>query len=115
MSFLPHLEDFIHLQIIEIHDTAAGYFGSIMGVVPLDYDHVLDTICKLNSFLKENICPVIHPRDTVVSSSQGRIIWLHNKVFKTIQASEMEYMVQVGCSDNFQILRFRNISPYSRL
>ena len=43
-------EDFIHLQIIEIHDTAAGYFGSIMGVVPLDYDHVLDTICILNSF-----------------------------------------------------------------
>ena len=50
MSFLPLLEDFIHLQIIEIHDTAAGYFGSIMGVVPLDYDHVLDTICILNSF-----------------------------------------------------------------
>ena len=50
MSFLPLLEDFIHLQIIEIHDTTAGYFASIMGVVPLDYDHVLDTICILNSF-----------------------------------------------------------------
>ena len=50
MSFLPLLEDFIHLQIIEIHANAAGYFRSIMGVVSLDYDHVLDTICILNSF-----------------------------------------------------------------
>ena len=50
MSFIPLLEDFIHLQIIEIHATAAGYFRSIMGVVPLDYDHVLDTVYILHSF-----------------------------------------------------------------
>ena len=57
MSFIPLLEDFIHLQIIEIHATAAGYFRSIMGVVPLDYDHVLDTVYILHCLILRKYLP----------------------------------------------------------